>query len=102
MYGTVARLRLKPGAEARMMELSKQFEKLNIPGYIGQYVYRMDADSNEYMLVVQFTDKDAYFANANNPEQDARFRQMMEMLEKEPDWNDGEVVYSFTGGNTRA
>jgi antibiotic biosynthesis monooxygenase (ABM) superfamily enzyme len=94
MYGTVAKMRLKAGAEARMRELMAAYETLNIPGFVGSTVYRMDADSNEYYLAVQFDDAETYRANAESPEQDSRYREMLELLEGEPEWHDGEIVYS--------
>lgn len=67
MYGTVARLRLKPGAEARFLEIGRAIEAAHIPGHVATYVYRMDADPNELYLTVIFTSKEAYQANANSP-----------------------------------
>ena len=93
MYGTVARMRLKAGAEPRIVELFGQYEKLNVPGYLGLTVYRLDEDSDELLMAVVFESKDAYRANAESPEQDARYREMLELLESEPQWQDGEIVY---------
>ncbi|MDP9315927.1 MAG: antibiotic biosynthesis monooxygenase [Chloroflexota bacterium] len=93
MYGTVARTRLKPGMEERMRRMSDAENALQIPGFIAQYVYQMDADPNEYYLVVIFESKEAYFANANNPEQNARYQEMVEMMAAPPEWHDGEIVY---------
>jgi antibiotic biosynthesis monooxygenase (ABM) superfamily enzyme len=94
MYGTAARMRLKPGSEARLQELMKAYEGLTVPGYVGSTVYRMDKDSNESYLTVLFDDRETYHANAQSPEQDARYREMLELLDGEPEWHDGEVVYS--------
>ncbi len=94
MYGTVARLRLKPGKEAEFQQLSKVFEEAKIPGLVAEYVYRMDANANELYLVAMFTDKAAYERNASSPEQHARFLQMMALLEGEPEWHDGEVIFA--------
>ncbi len=95
MYGTVARLRIKPGMEEQLLEFDRQEQTLNIPGFIGEYVYRMDADPSVYYLAVVFESKEAYVANANSPEQDARYRQMRDLLESDPEWNDGEVVSAY-------
>jgi antibiotic biosynthesis monooxygenase (ABM) superfamily enzyme len=94
MYGTIARMRLKADAEPRLRELMQEFEALEVPGYFGSAVYRMDADANEYYLVVQFADQASYQRNAESPEQDGRYRQMLECFEGEPEWHDGEIVYS--------
>ena len=93
MYGTIARLRAKPGMEARLQEFSREAEGRQPNGFMKSYVYRMDADPNEYYLVVLFDSRESYHANAANPEQNASFGQLMELLESEPEWHDGEVVY---------
>lgn len=102
MYGTVARFRVKPGMESKLQDLNREYESLRIPGYVGTHVYRMDQDSNEYYLVVLFDSKASYVANANSPEQDARYRRFRDMLLSDPEWHDGEVVHSFVGSGTSA
>lgn len=98
MYGTVARMRAKPGAEARLAEQMRTFEEARVEGAIGSYVYRMDSDPSEYYLAVIFTNKEAYVANANSPEQDARYRELLAYLEGPPEWHDGEIVYASQPG----
>ena len=93
MYGTIARYRLKPGAEAQLVEQLRIFQAAKVPGFVSTYIYRMDADPHEYYLAVLFASKEAYVANAQSPEQDARYRQMLQLFEEEPEWHDGEVVY---------
>ena len=91
MYDTVARMRFKPGMAQgffKMMEQSGQQRR--IPGSIAYYAYRMDKDPNEYYLVVIFESKEAYVANS--PEQNEDFMQLMELLESEQEWHDGEIV----------
>ena len=95
MYGTVAHMRIKPGAEAKFVQLMRDFGALKIPGYAFEHVYRLDAGSNTYVVVVGFDSKAAYGANANSPEQNARYRQYRELLEAEPEWHDGEVIYNY-------
>jgi len=94
MYGTISKMRIKPGAEAALQSTEAEFETLGVPGYIGQFVFRMDADPLEYYLVVLFADKASYAANANDPAQDARYRAYRELLTEDPEWHDGEVIAS--------
>lgn len=100
MYGTVARFRVKPGMESKLDELGRRFDELHVPGHLGEIVYQMDKDGNEYYQAVLFESKEAYVANASSPEQDARYRELLELLEGPPDWHDGEIVHSYlaTGG----
>jgi antibiotic biosynthesis monooxygenase (ABM) superfamily enzyme len=93
MYGTVARMRIKPGAESQMEQQSREFEALKVPGFVTTYIYRMDADQQTYYMAVVFDSKESYFANARSPEQDARYQQMRALLESDPEWHDGEIVF---------
>jgi len=97
MYGTVARMQLKPGAEQQMQQLTREYESMNIPGFVATYVYRMDNEPDVYYMAVLFDSKESYWANARSPEQDARFRQMRDLLASDPEWHDGEVVSDNRG-----
>ena len=96
MYGTVARFRLIPGKETDLADVLREFEQAQVPGAVSEYVYRSDDDPNEYYLAVVFTDKERYMANADSSEQDARYRRLRALLETDPEWHDGEIVYSAT------
>jgi heme-degrading monooxygenase HmoA len=95
MYGTVARLRIKPGMEQQLVEFSIAEDAARIPGLLTEFVYRMDKDEQEYMLAVVFESKEAYWANANSPEQDERYHVMRSLLEADPEWYDGGVVHFY-------
>ena len=92
MYGTVAHARIKAGAEERLMALMREFPTLRVPGYRATYVYRMDTDPREIYMAVVFDSKDTYDRNADSPEQDTRYREMLALLEGAPEWHDGEIV----------
>jgi quinol monooxygenase YgiN len=100
MYGTIGRFHIKPGMEARFRQLLESqghpFETGRVPGFVVSYAYRMDADPHEYYLAAVFASKEAYLANADTPEQDARYRQWLPLLESEPEWHDGEIVSGYT------
>jgi len=95
MYGTVARIRIKPGMEARYLALERALEARQVPGFVALITYRLDAHPNEYYCAVVFESKDAYIANAANPAQDAVYRQLRELLAGDPDWHDGEIIYAY-------
>ena len=96
MYGTIARLRVKAGQEQALTAYGRQRSAQidNTPGYVATYIYQMDNNPRELYLVVMFESKDAYFANANSAEQNQQFMKMMQYLESEPEWHDGEVVFA--------
>lgn len=94
MYGTVAKMRVKDGAQAEFLRITEEVEGVPIPGMQAVYVYQMDVDSREYYMTVLFDSKESYVANAQSPEQHARFTLLMTALESEPEWHDGAVVYA--------
>jgi quinol monooxygenase YgiN len=99
MYGTIGRFHVKPGMEAQFRQLLEEqgraFEAGQVPGFVVSYGYRMDADLNEYYLAVVFESREAYGANAQSAEQDARYRQWLPLLAGEPEWRDGEIVGGY-------
>lgn len=97
MYGTVARLQFKPGMGADLKRELDKYPSLRIPGFASTLVYRMDRDANECYLVVAFKDKASYQANAQDPKQDARYQQLRAMLVADPEWHDGEIIWSENG-----
>jgi heme-degrading monooxygenase HmoA len=93
MYGTVARMRLKAGAEEEIMQMSRE-DASQIPGFVFQHVYRMDADPQEFYLVVAFESEEAYRTNAASPEQHARYERYAALMDGAPEWHDGALVFS--------
>ena len=92
MYGTVAKLKVKPGAIDELKNWAPD-ERDPTSGAVAIYAFQMDDDPNEVYTIAVFESKEAYSANAGSPEQDKRYRQMLKWLEREPEWHDGEIVY---------
>lgn len=96
MYGTVARLRPKPGKEddlKAILRLWDEESKPQVKGAIATYIYQLDKDPKQWLMAVLFEDRETYVKNADDPETDAWYRKMRELLEEDPVWEDGEVVY---------
>jgi quinol monooxygenase YgiN len=93
MYGTVAKLHIKPGSEAELMKVGEEIERRDVPGFINTYIYRLDNEPDTLMMAVIFQDKKTYFANANSPQQNEQFQKMMQYMTAEPEWHDGEIIY---------
>ena len=93
MYGTIARMKLKPNSFEKLEQhMTAMQSDLTAAGWKATTVYRADDDPNEVWLAVVFESKDAYHANAQSPEQGKRYEQMRALLEADPEWHDGEVV----------
>jgi hypothetical protein len=93
MYGTVARMKIKDGMQDKARQLMEEQTSQPVAGQVATYAYRMDKDSNEYYIVAIFDSKESYWANAQSAEQDARYRALREILQEDPEWHDGEIVY---------
>ena len=65
--------------------------KPKVKGALSSYLFELDSDPQDWILVALFEDKESYEANADDPEQDKWFRQLMEHLDGEPQWHDGEA-----------
>jgi quinol monooxygenase YgiN len=89
MYGTVAKLTVKPGQVDALKKLMATAQ--SHPGAVAVYLYQMDEDPNVLYMATVFSSRDAYFANADRPEMNAEFEKMMQFLVGEPEWHDGEV-----------
>lgn len=100
MYGTIARFTLKPGMSDEFGRVAAAQEVSNIPGYVSTVVYHSDSSPDECWLVVAFTDRDAYVKNADSAEQNARYQELAPFFAGEPEWHDGEIVYSHTATAT--
>ena len=95
MYGTIFRMKVKPGQESKVAEQFKQWEDSHQPrvdGAMGGLLMRPDKFDGEMIGVAVFRDKASYDANADDPRQDKWFRGLRELLEDDPAWEDGEYV----------
>ena len=94
MYGTVARMRVKAGSVTDFQQIAQEIGVGRAPGQVAVYAYQLDRDPHEFMMIAMFESKEAYVANAQSPEQHERFMKLMQVLEAEPEWNDGHIVYA--------
>jgi quinol monooxygenase YgiN len=101
MFGTIAKMKLKPGSYEKMQDTMKGFEERPVKGFLFNAVYRSQSDPNEVWLVVGFEDEATYRANADDPQTDQMAQAYQQMLAAPPEWHDGEIV-SMTRAEDRA
>jgi len=73
-YGTIYRMRPKPGAEPQLVALLEEWErerKPNARGAIGGYLFKPDGRPDELIGVAVFRDRESYRANASDPAPEA-------------------------------
>jgi quinol monooxygenase YgiN len=93
MYGTVARMRVKPGLVNQLQDWMRQEENRSVPGYKTSYTYQMDTDPTTVFVAIVFESREAYVANAQSPQMDARYHELPALLEEPPEWHDGQIIY---------
>lgn len=92
MYGTIAKLRVKHGAEPLLDAwYGGMMHAVADKGWLQTTIYQSDDDPQIYWMVVLFEDREAYRRNAESRNQDARYRQLRSCLESDPEWHDGQV-----------
>ena len=102
MFGTIFTVRPKPGQENAVVG---HFEKWarergsKAKGALASYLYRNVQNPAELMCAVVYDSRDSYFANANDPEQDRWYRELVALLEAEPRFSDGELLLSYTASS---
>jgi len=92
MYGTVGRVKVKAENRDKLVEVMRGQGNVDIPGFNKAYAMFPENQDDTAIMVVLFDDKDSYWKNANDPEQDKRYREFAQFFESEPEWNDGEWI----------
>lgn len=91
MYGTVARTQVSAANREKMQALMQdQLARRDVPGFVTSFVlYENDSD-NAWLLAI-FEDRESYDRNADDPAQDADYREYRALMEADPEWHDGEI-----------
>ena len=92
MYGTVGLVKVKRENQQKLVDAMNAQGNTQIPGFNRAYMMYPENHDDQAVLVVFFDDKDSYWKNANDPEQDKRYREFAQYFDSEPVWHDGEWV----------
>lgn len=90
MYGTVAMCSVKAENVEALRALADAEGTAGIDGYLGTDVMVPENHDDTLLMVVRFRDRDSYVANADSPEQDARYQEFRALMEADPVWYDGD------------
>lgn len=94
MYGTVARMQVRPGQEAVMKSLQEKWLRERqpaVPGFIADYVLKSERVPGEWIVVAVFDSEEHYRKNAADPQQHRQYEELRALLTSDPEWNDGEI-----------
>lgn len=98
MYGTIARLKVKPGQEQTVVNLFDEWGREYRPGVKGAvagYLYQSETNPGDCLMVVGFADRDSYHANAQASGQQKWYQRLRENLTEDPAWEDGSIVSNW-------
>ena len=93
-------MKVNPGQEQRVAEVFKDWErerKPRVKGAEAGFLLKPDKKSGELIGVAVFQDKASFMANADDPEQDRWYRKLRELLQTDPEWEDGEYLAGGIG-----
>jgi hypothetical protein len=99
MYGSIFKMTPKMGKEDEVKALFSEWEekrKPEIKGTKAGYLYKLDKGG--MMGVAIFDSEEDYKKNADDPKQNEWYQKLRALLEEDPEWNDGEVVFSSGPG----
>jgi hypothetical protein len=97
MYGTVARLSLKPGQGESLHALLRRWQRAGKPegkGLIADYVLESERIPGEWIVMAIFDNEENYRQNAADPTQHQQYEEMRALLNADPEWNDG-AIFAF-------
>ena len=91
MYGTVAKIKVKPENREAMRKVNDMQNAAQVAGYVSSHVLWEDGSEDGGWLFVVFEDRDSYHRNANDPAQHERYKEWRALMEADPEWHDGDV-----------
>ncbi|MDX1664601.1 MAG: hypothetical protein R3272_12470 [Candidatus Promineifilaceae bacterium] len=102
MYGTILKMKLSPQGVKNMSdyygeiypEEDEEGGRQLPQGALCAIDFQLDDEPDTFIHIAIFESREAYWANAESPEQNERFEKAVAMLQPagEPEWNDGAVV----------
>ncbi|MBI3648712.1 MAG: antibiotic biosynthesis monooxygenase [Actinobacteria bacterium] len=91
MYGTVARVRVKPeNREALLKVFEEQGYQMKVEGFVTSNVL-FENEGDVAWLFAVFEDRASYDRNAGDPGQHERYLEYRALMEEDPEWHDGEI-----------
>lgn len=93
MFGSIAKLKLKPGSQQKMLDLVKGLEGRPVKGRVFNAVFQSYTDPDEVWSVVGFEDEATFRSYANHPHTAAMTSEWQQLLAVQPEWHGGQIVW---------
>ena len=98
MFAQIIRFNAKPDAWEKLEEFDRRWQAEQAPiapGFKGSYMLREKDSANGCTLVVLFESAELAQQNSDRPETNQWYRQMLALIDGEPEFIDAEVVRSY-------
>jgi quinol monooxygenase YgiN len=97
MYGTVMRAKAKKGQLEDLVRLfeSRRNELGKVDGFHSVEFGQEDKDPDGLVMIIHFRDKASYVRNADRPETNQNYEDMLKHFEGPPEWIDIEYKRYF-------
>jgi quinol monooxygenase YgiN len=95
MFGTIYQMKPKAGHEQAVADHLRRWERERRPnakGAVAGYLFQSKDRPDTLIGVAVFDSEASYMANAGDPAQDLWYQQLRELLEADPEWNDGDIL----------
>ena len=90
MYGSISRFKVKPGKWEALRQATEAGQQAEGPAAAA--VFQLDADGDEYYVMMVAESEKAYRANSERPDMHEAYLERLQWLESEPEWYDGKVL----------
>ena len=99
MYGTIMRAKLKAGQQDVFRRFAQeQGSPAEASGWVSSEFAVEDKDPSRIVGIIRFKDRESYVKNANAPQTNDNYNQMLKFLQGPPEWID--VHYLAFQGET--
>ena len=98
MFAQLIRFKVKPDAWDRLRALDEGWQRDQAPiapGFKGSYILRELESTGGCLMVVLFESRELAQQNSDRPETDAWYRQLLTLLEGEPEFIGTEIFRSY-------
>ncbi|MGH3578633.1 MAG: hypothetical protein ACRDU0_13900 [Mycobacterium sp.] len=98
MFGSIYRMQPRPGEEGNITDHFRRWERERRPaagGAVAGYLFRPKSSPHELIGVAVFDSESSYRTNAGDRAQDQWDRDLRQLLEADPEWNDGDILVAL-------
>jgi quinol monooxygenase YgiN len=98
MFGTIYQMKPRAGQEQAVADHLRRWDRerrASVSGAVAGYLFRSKEQPDVLVGVAVFDSEESYRKNADDPAQGRWYNELRQMLQADPDWNDGDVLVAI-------